>query len=79
VRSLRAPFIASVPARSTHACSSPRARGYEIKELMGATSGEGSLAEAAKWLDDAIRRARHSRLAAIKKLGRDAAPGPRLG
>jgi len=46
---------------------------------MGATSGEGSLAEAAKWLDDAIRRARHSRLAAIKKLGRDAAPGPRLG
>lgn len=44
-------------------------RGYEIKELVRAIYGEGTVAEAAKWLDDAIRRARRSRLDPFKKLG----------
>lgn len=44
-------------------------RGYEIKELVRAVYGEGTVAEATNWLDDAIRRARRSRLDPFKKLG----------
>lgn len=44
-------------------------RGYQIKELVRAIYGEGTVAEAATWLDDAIRRARRSRLDPFKKLG----------
>ncbi len=44
-------------------------RGYEIKEMVRAIYGEGTVAEATKWLDDAIRRARRSRLGPFKKLG----------
>ncbi len=43
-------------------------RPYEIKEMVRAIYGE-PLAQATKWLDDAIRRSRRSRLAPFKKLG----------
>lgn len=44
-------------------------RGYEIKELVRAIYGEGDPEAAAQWLEDAIRRARRSRLGPFKKLG----------
>lgn len=44
-------------------------RGYEIKELVRAIYGEGTIDEATTWLEDAIRRARRSRLGPFKKLG----------